>query len=224
MVLSSGAWRKQRGSSGIRGGVTSISGGLEEENRMLREIVDELRRERIELIEARLENERLRSLIGFKREMPKPILPAQVVGNDLTGLFQTLLIDRGRSDGIEEGMAVLSVQGVVGQVMESSTHFARVLLLTDPNSDVAAMVQESRARGIVEGRGQHACILKYVHRSETINQGDAVVSSGLDGVYPKGALLGIVSRVRKNASELFQDVEIDPSVDFKQTGRGPGRL
>jgi len=113
-------------------------------------------------------------------------------------------------------MAVLSVQGIVGQIMESSGHFSRVLLITDPNSDVAAMVQKSRARGIVEGRGMNRCILKYVHRSEDIEKGDPVLSSGLDSLYPKGTLIGIVSRLRKKETELFQDVDIDPSVDFNK--------
>jgi rod shape-determining protein MreC len=189
---------------------------LKEENLMLREIVEEMKKEKNELTEARLENRRLRSLIGFKQNVPKPLLPAQVIGKDLTGWFQTLLLDRGKHDGIEEGMAVLSVQGIVGQIMESSGNFSRVLLITDPNSAVAAMVQRSRARGVVEGKGFDTCILKYVHRSEKITQGDPVLSSGLDGVYPKGTMIGTVSRVHRKETELFQDVEIDPSVNFNK--------
>jgi rod shape-determining protein MreC len=189
---------------------------LEEENRMLREIVLELKKETYELTEERLENRRLRSLIGFKQSVPKPLLPAQVIGKDLTGWFQTLTIDRGRQDGIEEGMAVLSVQGIVGQIMEVSGNFARVLLITDPNSAVAAMVQRTRARGIVEGKGFKGCTLKYVHRSENIAREDRVLSSGLDGVYPKGTMVGTVSHVRKRETELFQEVEVHPSVDFNK--------
>ncbi len=189
---------------------------LEEENRMLREIVQELKKDINELTEEQLENRRLRSLIGFKQSVPKPLLPAQIIGKDLTGWFQTLTIDRGRQDGIEEGMAVLSVQGIVGQVMETSGNFARVLLITDPNSAVAAMVQRTRARGIVEGKGFQGCILKYVHRSEQITQGDRVLSSGLDGVYPKGTMVGTVSRLRKRETELFQEVDVQPSVDFNK--------
>jgi len=189
---------------------------LQEENRMLRDIVEELKRERNELTEARMENARLRSLLGFTQNVPKPLLPAQVIGKDLTGWFQTLVIDRGTHDGIENGMAVLSVQGIVGQIMESSSHFSRVLLISDPNSAVAAMVQRSRARGVVEGRGIGGCVLKYVHRSEDIVAGDAVLSSGLDGVYPKGARIGTVSRVQRKETELFQEVEVAPSVNFNK--------
>jgi rod shape-determining protein MreC len=189
---------------------------LQEENHMLREIVDELNLEKNELLEERLENRRLRSLIGFKSRVPKPLLPAQVIGKDLSGWFQTLTIDRGLQDGIEEGMAVLSVQGIVGQIMESSGNFSRVLLITDPNSAVAAMAQTSRARGIVEGRGSEGCLLKYVHRSETLTEGDSVLASGLDGIYPKGTMIGTVSRVDRMETKLFQEVEIQPAVDFNK--------
>jgi rod shape-determining protein MreC len=113
-------------------------------------------------------------------------------------------------------MAVLSVQGIVGQIMESSGNFSRVLLITDPNSAVAAMAQTSRARGIVEGTGSDGCILKYVHRSETLTEGDHVLASGLDGIYPKGTMIGTVSRVHRKEAKLFQEVEIQPSVDFNK--------
>lgn len=189
---------------------------LAEENRMLREIIQEQRKENIECTEEHLENLRLRSLIGFKQTVPKPLLPAQVVGKDLSGWFQTVTIDRGGRDGIEEGMAVLSVQGIVGQVMETSGNFSRVLLITDPNSAVAGMVQRTRAQGIVEGKGHTGCALKYVHRSEDIAREDRVLSSGSDGVYPKGTMVGTVSRVRKRETELFQEVEVRPSVDFNK--------
>jgi len=189
---------------------------LAEENRILREIVLEQKREINDLTEERLENRRLRALLGFRPSLPKPLLPAQVVGKDLTGWFHTLTIDRGRQDGVEEGMAVLSVQGIVGQVMETSGHFSRVLLITDPNSAVAALVQRTRARGVVEGRGIGGCVLKYVHRSEEVAPGDRVLSSGLDGVYPRGTTLGTVSRVRRKETELFQEVDLHPSVDFNK--------
>jgi rod shape-determining protein MreC len=189
---------------------------LEEENRLLREIIEEMKQERIQLLEFRGENSRLRSLLGFKQDFQKPLLPAEVIGKDLSGWFQTVVIDRGRRDGIEEGMAVVSVQGIVGQIMESSKSFARVLLITDPNSAVAALVQRTRARGIVEGNGRQLCRLEYLHRSEEIEPGDLVLASGLDGVYPKGVLIGTVLKTETKDPELFQRVEIKPSVDFRR--------
>jgi len=210
---------------GIERGVRFFSGAWEryvylvdlaEENRMLREILQEQKKDIVDCTEEHLENLRLRSLLGFKQTVPKPLLPAQVIGMDLSGWFQTVTIDRGGQDGVEEGMAVLSVQGIVGQIMEVSSNFSRVLLITDPNSAVAAVVQRTRARGIVEGKGHSGCALKYVHRSEDIARADRVLSSGSDGVYPKGTVVGTVSRVRKRETQLFQEVEVRPSVDFNK--------
>jgi rod shape-determining protein MreC len=189
---------------------------LEEENRLLREIIEEMKRERIQLLEFQGENSRLRSLLGFKKDFQKPLLPAEVIGKDLSGWFQTVVIDRGTRDGIEEGMAVVSVQGVVGQIMESSKSFARVLLITDPNSAVAALVQRTRARGIVKGNGRQMCRLEYLHRSDEVEPGDLILSSGLDGVYPKGVPIGTVLKAEKRDPELFQRVEILPSADFRR--------
>ncbi len=189
---------------------------LKEENRLLREIIEELKQERLQLLEERAENYRLRPLLGFKKKIEKPLLPAEIIGKDLSGWFQTFVIDRGGRDGIEEGMAVLSIQGIVGQVMEVSKSFARVLLITDPNSAVATLTQTTRARGIVEGNGQDRCRLKYLHQSESIQQGELILSSGLDGVYPKGLAVGIVSWAEKKEAEIFQEVEIIPSVDFRK--------
>ncbi len=187
---------------------------VKEENRMLREIVEELKQERVDLLEEKSENARLRALLAFKKDVTKLLLPAQVIGKDLSGWFQTLTIDRGTQDGIEEGMAVLSVQGIVGQIMESSENFSRVLLLTDPNSAVAALIQRTRARGIVGGLGPSGCRLKYLHRSEDVEKGDLVLSSGLDGIYPKGTLIGTVTDVKKKESDLFQHVTLQLSVDI----------
>ncbi len=187
---------------------------LEEENQMLREIVGELNQERIQLLESRSENKRLRSLLGFRQGFPSPLLPAQVIGKDLGGWFRTLIIDRGSLDGIHQGMTVFSVNGIVGQIMESSRHFSRVLLITDRNSSVAAFDQRTRARGIVEGTGLNRCRLKYLHRSEEIKNGDMILSSGLDSLYPKGRLIGTVIKVNKKETKLFQDVLLQPSVDF----------
>jgi rod shape-determining protein MreC len=113
-------------------------------------------------------------------------------------------------------MAVVSVQGIVGQVMESSRGFSRVLLITDPNNSVAALDQRSRARGIVEGNGHQLCRLKYLHRSEDVEPGDLVLASGLDGVYPKGVLIGTVLKAETKDPELFQRVTVKPSVDFRR--------
>jgi len=188
----------------------------QEENRALREIIEELKQERLLLLEAKAENVRLRGLLGFKQEMPEPLLPAQVIGKDLSAWFHTVVIDRGKQDGIEEGMAVLSVQGVVGQIMESSRNFSRVLLITDPNWAAAGLIQRTRARGIAEGSGLDQCRFKYLQQSEDVTEGDLVLSSGLDGVYPKGSLIGTITRIEGSQGEIFKELTLQPSVEFNK--------
>src|SRR5262249_41469697 len=115
---------------------------------------------------------------------------------------------------------------VVGQVFLVSRHAARVLLVSDHNSGVDALVQRTRARGIVQGTVDAGCGLKYVKRTEDVQVGDTVVTSGLDGIFPKGLPIGQVVAVDKRGQGLFQYAEIAPRVDFSQleevlVARGP---
>ena len=90
----------------------------------------------------------------------------------------------------------------------------RSLLISDRSSGVDALVQRTRVRGIMQGTTEGACVLKYVHWADDVQVGDVVITSGFDGIYPKGQLIGRVVRVRKRADRLFQDVEVSPSVDL----------
>ncbi|MEK7228952.1 MAG: rod shape-determining protein MreC, partial [Candidatus Binatota bacterium] len=103
--------------------------------------------------------------------------------------------------------------GVVGQVVAVTSRSAKVLLVTDPHSGVDVIVQRSRARGIVSGSLDSAPIMKYVKRSEDIQEGDRLITSGLDGTFPKGLLVGTVAKVRKKSFGLFQYVEVALAVD-----------
>jgi rod shape-determining protein MreC len=110
-------------------------------------------------------------------------------------------------------MAVVSPLGVIGQVVAVTSRSAKVLLLTDPNSGVDAFVQRSRARGIVSGSLDYGPIMKYVKRSEDVKEGDRLITSGLDGVFPKGLLVGTITKVNKKNFGLFQYVEVALAVD-----------
>ena len=187
---------------------------VQEENRLLRKIISDLIEQRIRLEEVEIVNQRLKELLGFQESFPVPLVPASVIGEDISGWVQTIVIDRGEKDGIQEGMPVLCPSGVIGQVLESSPHFARVLLITDHSSEIAALTQRTRARGMIEGLGDRSCRLKYVHIFEDILPGDVVVSSGMDRIYPKGLMIGTVSRLDKEAYGLFQEAHVQPAVDF----------
>jgi rod shape-determining protein MreC len=190
--------------------------GLEKENQALKKELQELRLQMNRYREADLANQRLRALLNFKKSIATPLLPAQLVAFDPSGWFQTILIDKGRNDGVVRDMAVVSAEGLVGRVIGVSNHHAKVLLIIDGNSAVDAYIQRSRARGVLVGLGRELCLLKYVQRNEDVQVGDKVISSGMGGVFPKGLLVGTVQEVVRGSSGLFQRVEVEPAVNFSR--------
>jgi rod shape-determining protein MreC len=190
--------------------------GLEKENQALKRELQGLKLQMNRYREAELANERLRALLNFKKSIATPLLPAQLVAFDPSGWFQTVLIDKGRDDGVLLDMAVVSAEGLVGRVIGVGKHHAKVLLILDGNSAVDAYIQSSRARGVLVGLGRELCLLKYVQRNEEVKVGDKVVSSGMGGVFPKGLLVGTVQEVVRGSSGLFQRVEVEPAVNFSR--------
>ena len=186
------------------------------ENTLLRERARRLEHEVDRLSEVEIENGRLRQLLDFRETLHGDLLTARVIGRDATGLARTLTIDRGESDGIARGAAIIAPEGVVGQVFLVSGHAARVLLVSDHNSGVDALVQRTRARGIVQGTVDAGCVLKYVKRTEDVQVGDELVTSGLDGIFPKGLPVGRVVAIDKRGQGLFQSADVTPRVDFDQ--------
>jgi rod shape-determining protein MreC len=138
------------------------------------------------------------------------------VGRDPSPLFQTIIIDKGKTAGVEKSLPVVVAQGIVGQVIDASDRYAKVLLIIDQDSSVDALVQRSRGRGVIKGDGEGGCVFKYVLRKEDVSVGDIVVSSGLDGVFPKGLRVGQVSEVVRRNAGLFQNVVITSFVDFEK--------
>jgi rod shape-determining protein MreC len=199
------------------------------ENVALRARARLLEQELDRLSEVALENGRLRALLEFRETLQGELLTARVIGRDASGVARTLTIDRGESDGVVRGAAALAPEGVVGQVFLVSRHAARVLLVSDHNSGVDALVQRTRARGIVQGTVDAGCALKYVKRTEDVQIGDTLVTSGLDGVFPKGLPIGRVTAIDKRGQGLFQSADVAPRVDFDQleevlVTRGPVAL
>ncbi|MFH1992718.1 MAG: rod shape-determining protein MreC [Pseudomonadota bacterium] len=166
--------------------------------------------------ELNLANIRLRNLLDFQKSMNHQVLAAEVIGKDPSPWYKTIIIDKGKDDGVKKGMAVVIPEGVAGQVMDVSTHYSKVLLIIDPNSAVDAVVQDTRARGIIKGESWGRCLFKYVLRKDDVRVGVRVVSSGLDGVYPKGLGVGHVSEVIRKNSGIFQEVTVIPFVDFEK--------
>jgi rod shape-determining protein MreC len=187
-----------------------------DDNQTLRQELQQARALNHRLKEAALSNERLRKLFKLQQKMDEPLIAAQVVGKDPSPWFQSVLLDKGQSDGVEKGQPVINPAGIVGIVVETTSHYAKVMLITDPNSAVDAIIQDSRARGIIEGGASGFCVLNYVLRKHEVAQGDTVVSSGMDGVFPKGLPIGRVTTIVKREAGIFQDVSVTPYVDFER--------
>jgi len=186
--------------------------GFRSENERLRKRVQVLEVERQRLLEAEATNRRLQQLLDFRNELPGGAITATIIANSATSWFQSCVLNKGSADGVHKGMAVVTPLGVVGKVVTVTGRTAKVLLLTDPNSGIDVLVQRTRSRGIVSGSLDSGTVLKYMKRSEDIQEGDRLVTSGLDGVFPKGLLVGTVIKVRKQNRGLFQSVEVWPAV------------
>ena len=182
------------------------------ENESLKTQVSSLEQKLTDYQEAYVENLRLRRLLDFKTSIQGETIPAQVVLHDMTGWFQTLIIDKGFRDNIASDMAVVNDEGVVGRILDISDRYSRVLLITDPGSSVDAIIQRNRVRGILAGKDANGCILKYVRGNLDVQVGDLIITSGKDGVFPKGLRLGTVQGVFKDPVDLFQKIEVKPLV------------
>jgi rod shape-determining protein MreC len=185
------------------------------ENEDLQLMVDQLIIENVRLREAEIENVNLRAQLNFKQANPSfELLSAQVIGRDPSNLAGYLIIDRGREEGVAVGMPVLTDRGLVGRVTETAPHSSKVLLITDPSSSANALIQESRATGVVQGSVAQGLVMRYIQQTEEVEPGDLVLTSGLGGNFPTRLIIGQVTSVVKKDVELFQEAEIRPSVDF----------
>lgn len=187
---------------------------LEQENQELRKKLDELERISQRVIELDLANRRLEKLLVLRDELGGTAIAARVVGRNPTAWVHTVVLDKGERHGVAKGMAVLTPEGVVGQVVSVSAHAARVLLISDPNSGVDALIQRTRVRGIATGTIDGSCVLKYIQRGDDVAVGDRVITSGLDGIFPKGQPIGTVTWVGTKDSRMFQDVEVKLSAEL----------
>ena len=191
--------------------------GFRIENERLRRRIQNLEVERQKLLEAEATNRQLKQLLDFRSHLPAGAITATIIANSAASWFQSCQIDKGSADGVRKGMAVVTPLGVVGQVVAVTPRAAKVLLLTDPNSGIDVLVQRTRSRGIVSGSLENGTVLKYMKRSEDVQEGDRLITSGMDGVFPKGLLVGAVVKVRKQHLGLFQFVEVLPAVQTART-------
>src|SRR5215510_8641429 len=187
---------------------------VREENERLRGRLARAEEENHQYREAILSSERFQKLSGFRAQREIPMVPANVIHQDLSAWFQSLIIDQGAAAGIRPGMPVITDSGVVGLVSGTTPGASKVLLVVDPQSRVDAYVERTRARGTVRGTSSHEADFEYVLRQENIEEGDLLLTSGLGTVYPKGLVVGRVASVDRKTSGLFLSARIAPAVDF----------
>ncbi|MBI2027692.1 MAG: rod shape-determining protein MreC [Deltaproteobacteria bacterium] len=186
-------------------------------NEHLKEEVADLTQQIRQLKEIEFENERLRSLLDFRKQAPPSLSPpAQVISRDTSNEFETIQINIGSNAQVQENMAVVTPVGIVGRITAVLENSSTVLTLVDPASRIDAIVQRSRARGIVVGSFGNTCLMKHVSRTDDVQIDDEIISSGMGGIYPKGFYIGKVKKVVKKPYGILQHVEIEPGVDFSK--------
>ncbi|MDJ0784332.1 MAG: rod shape-determining protein MreC [Desulfosarcinaceae bacterium] len=189
--------------------------GLAEEAQEMRRQLSQAKADLNQYEETRQANRRLRSLLNFRTRTASDAIAAEVIGRDPSPWFKTIIINKGYTDGVFKASPVVVPEGIVGLVVATSAHFAKVLLIIDQNSAVDAKVQATRARGIVKGDPTGRGSFNYVLRKHEISLGDSVITSGLDGVFPKGLPIGRVSEIVRLSAGIFQEIAITPYVDFE---------
>lgn len=188
--------------------------GVKEENDGLRKTMYQLVEENRRLREEVRQGERLRELIEFKSGLPYTTAGASIVGYNMERWTRTIVIDKGASDGIGKDHAVIATAGVVGRITEVNGESSRVLLSTDLRSNIDVIIERSRVKGVVEGNGTDGLVMKYVRQVDDIKVGDQVVTSGLSGIFPKGIMVGEVTKVENSNDNFFKHVEVRTIVDM----------
>jgi rod shape-determining protein MreC len=187
--------------------------GVRAENRALKAQIEQLRLEQTRLSEDANQARRLQALLGFKEQYIQKTLAAQVIGASGSEQSRTILIDKGHDDGVKPDQAVITGNGIVGKVLNVFPSTAQVLLLNDQSSGVGGILEKSRLQGIVKGSSSGAVELEYVMSDEQVPSGEQVLTSGGDGIFPKGLPIGTVTRVSPG-HELFLNIRIQPAADL----------
>jgi rod shape-determining protein MreC len=201
--------------SSLRGGWTNYVGlrDVRAENDALKA---QLAEAQVQLQEQRALADRSKGLLAtleLRDRSNLKTIAAEVIGAGASMDFKTVTIDKGTSDHVGPDMAVMAPSGVVGRVVVPSTRAAKVQLLTDRNAAAGVLIARSRSQGVVVGTGEELLRMEYVSEVADVAVGDSVVTSGIDGIYPKGYVVGTVEAVEKSGNS-YKQILVRPSVDF----------
>lgn len=204
----------------VTGNVWDIA-TVHEQNKMLRNEVEQLRVQNLQASEAMAENERLRTLLGYRQMATQfDMVAARVIGRESATWSRMIVINRGRQDGVDVDMAVVTQSGLVGHVVEAGWNSSKVQLILDPRSSVGTLVQraESRVAGIVQGDLDNPTMPQMVNipKNADVVEGDVIVTSGFGGLYPKGLVVGLISSLQNDEGGLLKIGIMEPAVDFQK--------
>ncbi len=186
---------------------------VQQDNQQLRQQLHILQGQLHHYRESYLQQQRLRHLLDFRSLAYQTGQPVEVVSIDPSQWSQAITVNKGTEDGLQKKGAIITHHGLVGHILEIAPRYATVLLLTDRRSAVDALVQRTRARGVIVGKSEEQLELRYVDIHDDIRVGDQIISSGLGTMYPKGLLIGTVTDVRSPNYGLFHEVDVQPVVD-----------
>ncbi|HXW91296.1 MAG TPA: rod shape-determining protein MreC [Terriglobales bacterium] len=188
--------------------------GVRQENRALKQQIEQLQIERASLNQDAEQAHRLQALLGFKERYISKTLAAQVIGSSGSEQSRSIYIDKGSRDGIKPDQAVITADGVVGKILRGvQDHVASVLLINDQTSGVGAILATSRLQGVLRGSPTGEVVLEKVMSDEAVEQGEKVLTSGGDRIFPKGLAVGTVVKVSPGP-ELFLNIRVKPAADL----------
>jgi rod shape-determining protein MreC len=201
--------------SGVRGTTSMYLKliGIKKHNNALQHENEEMRAQLGSMTELKLENERLKHLLDFKLNTSMKLLGAKVIARDLSLDHNSIRINRGTRDGLRRLQGVITVNGIVGYILRANYESSQVVTLTDRSAAIDAIVQRTRAPGLVSGKTNSSCRLRYLERADDVAPGDTIVTSGLQGYFPKGFPIGKLTSVRKTDYGISQEADIEPVVN-----------
>lgn len=202
-------------SSGVKGTTAEYLNllNIKKQNAELRTSNAELTVRLSQMNEILNENDRMKKLLEFRENTQMKLVAAQIMGGDLLEDHRTITINKGTFHGLQSGQGVITLNGVLGYVFRPQVWTSKVILLEDRYTVIDAIIQRTRAHGIVEGKGQGGGTLKYVERSEDVRVGDVVVTGGLDNIFPKGFPIAVVDNVERKTYSVSLRVDLRPVVD-----------
>jgi len=189
--------------------------GVRAENRELKRQIEQMRIEQARIAQDADQAHRLQALLGFKEQFIAQTVAAQVIGGTGSELSRSVYIDKGERDGLKPDMAVLTRDGIVGKVLRVYRSTSLVLLIDDQTSGVGSILEKSRLQGILRGTSSGTVVLEKVMSDETVPVGEQVLTSGGDGVFPKGLAVGTVTSVA-TGSDLFLNIRVRPAADLSR--------